>query len=234
MDRVGRAVRVDLDQGDHDERRQRDDLETQEERLDASGELDAAVADPRHQNDPDHRTDDQDSRVGMAVKEQERVLARDHRQRRHHDDVRQEDRPAVDPPKLRAECARDPSKRGAGVGVREVEEPIADGDEQHRNERHEQHGGRVRADAGDCHDEPERGGEAVSGRHRSGRDDQVLDVADRVALEPLGARGGGVGRDRRFDRDGCALHCGDKATVAEANLQDAQASQSVHVFVQIV
>ena len=54
-------------------------------------------------------------RVGGRVpaEQQERVRRRDLRERRHHDDVGEEDRPAVDPAEVRAQRRRHPRERRA-------------------------------------------------------------------------------------------------------------------------
>jgi hypothetical protein len=113
---------------------------------------------------------------------------------RHHDDVGEEDRPAVDPADLRAHRACRPGERRARIGVREVEVAVSEGDEQNRDERHEQNGGRVRAHAADGDDEPQRRRQAVGRRRRRDCDHDVRDVADGTGLETLGARGARIRR----------------------------------------
>ena len=85
----------------------------------------------------------------------------------------------------RPERARGPRERRARVGVGAVEVFVGRGDEQHRDERHEQHRRGVHADALDGDDEAERRRERVGGRRRGDADDDVREVADRVFLQPL-------------------------------------------------
>jgi hypothetical protein len=114
LDRAARRMAaVDLDERDHREQPEDEDLGAEQRLLDARRELDAAVADPGHQRDPQDRGDD-DRGFGFAefgeAEELEGVDRRDVRQRGHHDQVREEDRPAVHPARHRTE-ARASSRR---------------------------------------------------------------------------------------------------------------------------
>ena len=198
---------VDLDERHHREQPEDEDLGAEQELLDARRELDAAVADPGHDRDPQHRGDD-DRRFGFAefgeAEELEGVDRRDRRQRGHHDHVGEEDRPAVHPARHRAERARDPRERRARVGVGAVEVFVGRGDQQHRDERHEHHRGRVHADALDGDDEPQRRRQRVGRRRGGDPDHDVGEVADRVFLQALVHHPRGIGCTGF--RDACSCH----------------------------
>ena len=188
MNRVRRVAGVDLDQRGYREHREDHHLEAQQQLLDARGELDAAIADPAHQHDPEHRSHERGALVGFGpvpAEELEGVDRGDVGERGHHEQVGEEDRPAVEPAGGGPEGAGGPGERGAGVGVGAVEVFVGRGDQQHRDERHQQHRRGVDADALVEHDEAQRGRERVRGRGRGDPDHDVRQVADRVFLQPL-------------------------------------------------
>ena len=202
--RVRCPARVDLYQGHDRKKRQRDDLDRQQDPLRGRRELDPDVTDPGHHGDPDRGDDaDREERVrgAVPVEQQEGVLAGDVGERRHHDDVRDDDRPAGDPARARPHRARHPGEARAAVRVGPVHVVVGRRDQEHRDERDDHHGGRVHAHAVDRDDESQRGGEAVGRRHRGDRDDEVRQVADGVGLEALAAGLGSCGCGCR-----CALH----------------------------
>src|SRR5581483_1140781 len=98
----------------------------------AGGELDPSPADPGHQHDPDDRAGDDYPDVVDAVGPAEELVGVDRGdvgQRGHHDHVREEDHPAVDPPEVRPHGARDPSEARAAVRVGLVEVAVGERDQ---------------------------------------------------------------------------------------------------------
>ena len=105
----------DLDQRGHREHHEHDELDAQEYLLEVRRDLDAAIADIGHRNDPDdaHEQHPAAGRVGpdgavRALDQQEHVLTRDLRQAGHDQDVSRDDAPAADPAGLRAERPASP------------------------------------------------------------------------------------------------------------------------------
>ena len=88
-------------------------------------------------------------------------------------------------PERRPHRPRDPRERRAAVRVRAVHVVVRRGDQQHRDERHEQDRGRLQADARHRDDEPERRRQRVARRRRGDADDEVGHEAERVRLQPL-------------------------------------------------
>ena len=184
---VGRAARPHPDERDDGEHRQRGDLGAEQPALGARVDLDADDADQRHQPDPhDAQRGHEERRRVVDAEQQERVLAGDLREIGHDDDVGDDDRPAAHPAGEGTEGPRRPRERGAGIGVRLVEVLVGERDEQHRDERDDEHAGRVHADAADRDDHAEDGGEAVARGGRRHPDDDARRVSDGIALEPLG------------------------------------------------
>ena len=195
---------VDLHQCHHGEETENRDLGAEQELLDTCRELDAAIANPGHQRDPQDRgSDDGTFRVGgrFPAKELVAVHRRYLSERGHHDHVGQEDRPAVDPAGCWTQSACRPRERGARVRVGAVQIFVGSCDQQHRHERDEQHRGRVHANPAHGDDHPERRRQRVGRRRRGHADHDVRQVADRVFLQPL------VHHARLFRRSWCG--CAD-------------------------
>ena len=181
-----RVARVDLDEGDDREQREREDLGAEQPDLRARRQLDAVDADRGHDHDPDHADErDRERRVGRALPadQQEAVEAGDLRQVRHHDDVGDDDRPAAHPAPRRAHRARHPRERRAAVRVGAVHVVVRRRDEQHRQEGEDQDRRRLQPDRG--HDEREHRGERVAGRGRGDADHDARDEPERVRLQAL-------------------------------------------------
>ena len=162
----GRSVaRRHLDQRDRGEHREHRDLDAQQDLLRQRGDLDASVADVGHYKDPQD-TDEQHPAArriaadAVCVEQQEAVLPRDLRETRHHDDVRGDDAPAAEPADVRTEHSGAPGERRPAVGLCAVELAVADGDQQHRDEREHHDQGCLQPDERD--DETQRRREAVS------------------------------------------------------------------------
>ncbi len=156
-------------QGYHGQDEQHDDLDAEQGALQPGRDLDAAVADVGHRDDPQH-PDEQYPGAGrvrsdaLGPEEQEHVLPRHLRQAGHDEDVGRDDAPPAGPARPRAERAGGPGERGAAVRVGLVQLAVADGGEQHRDEGQDRHDGRLQADG--QNDKPEGGRQAV---RRGGR-----------------------------------------------------------------
>ena len=186
---AGRSREVHLDERHEREDAQDDHLGAEQEPLRLGRRLDADVADPGHDHDPEHAEGERPPlavREAVGAEQVERVLAGDLGQVRHHDHVGGDDAPAAHPAQVRPHRPRHPREGGAAVGVGPVQVVVGRGDEEHRHER-EQHD-RRRLQADDGHDEPEAGREAVAGRGRRDADDDARDEAERPGLQPLLAR----------------------------------------------
>ena len=91
----------------------------------------------------------------------------------------------VTQPKMRAKGPHGPHEGRAAVRVDFVQIVVRARYEQHRDEGHDDDGGRLHTHAGDHGHEPERGGQTVCGRGRGDTDDDAREQSDRLALEPL-------------------------------------------------
>ena len=102
-----------------------------------------------------------------------------------HDDRRHRQTPAADPADPRSERLGAPSERGAAVRGVLGELLIGERNQQHRDEREEEHRRRLVADG--QHHVAQRGRQAVCGRDRREADDDVADQAERSCLQALAA-----------------------------------------------
>ena len=108
-----------------------------------------------------------------------------------HDDRRHGQAPSADPADPRSECLGAPRERGAAVRSVLGQLLIGERDEQHRDERQQEHRRRLLADRED--DVAERGRQAVRGRDGGQTDDDVADEAEGAGLQALAADGRGFG-----------------------------------------
>ena len=163
LDRARRAVGVDLDQRDDGEDEEDHHFGAQQVLLRfgptarSRGSRSTSSARSRSRQQRSARTSIVrrcSSRTGGYV-----YLPGDLGQRGHHDDVGEDDRPAVRANRSRAQRARRPRECGPAVRIRAVEVLVGRGHKQHRDERDDQHRRRVDADPADRDDEPERGRE---------------------------------------------------------------------------
>ena len=179
---------ADPDQGHHREHQQHQDLDRQQHPLQPGRDLNAAVADVGHGDDPQH-ADQKHPAAGrfradaVRPEQQEHVLAGDLGQAGHDQDVGRDDGPAARPAGLGPERPGGPGERGAAVGVGLVQLAVADRGEQHGHEGHHGHDGRAEADHG--HDEAQGGGEAVCGGRRRHAHDDAGDQPEGPGLEAL-------------------------------------------------
>ena len=186
LDRVLRVVHVNRDQGDDGEDHQRHELHAEQVPLGARRELDPAIADPGHDDDPGDPDDRHPERRGCGPAEQlEGVVAGDRGEARHHEHVGDDDRPAALPAEPRAHRPGHPGERRAAVRVGAVHVVVGRRDARHREERDEDHGRRLQPQTADRGDEAQRGREAVARRGRGDADDDVGDERDRVLLQAL-------------------------------------------------
>ncbi len=183
-----RAV-THLDQGHDREHEQHGELDAQQHLLEIGRDLDADVADGRHQHDPHDPDQQHPAAAGVAadplgVEQEEEVLARHLGQAGHDEQVGGDDAPTPEPSGLGPEGPGTPGERGAAIGVGVVHLLVAVGDEQHRDERQDGDDRSLQAVDGDDH-ESEGGGQAVG---RSGRGHPHHDGGDEpegAALEPF-------------------------------------------------
>ena len=103
-----------------------------------------------------------------------------------HDDRRGDQSPAAHPADPGSEGARCPREGGSGVGHGVVQFPVAEGNQQHRNEAHQEDGRQLDADFGDSGAEGR--GEGVGGGNTGHTDDDGADQAHRSGFEALGAQ----------------------------------------------
>ncbi len=188
MHRTRRMARVDLDQRNHGEHDQYEELERQQHSLGACVELDADVTDQRHQRDPGEPDDRHRGVARRGVAEQrERIGGRDLSEVRHHEDVGDDDRPAALPAPDRPHRLGHPGECGAAVGVCLVQEVVGESDRGHREERNPDSCWCLEAEAGDRCDVAERRRQAVARSHGCDADDDVRHEADgvRLQLRPL-------------------------------------------------
>ena len=175
-------MRGDREHGEHD------DLDRQQHLLDVGRDLDADVADPGHQDDPDD-ADEQDPATrrvatdAVCADEQEEVLPGNLREAGHDQDVGGENAPATHPAGLRPEGLGTPGERCATVGLASVQFLVSERDEEDRDERENDDDDRL--GAGQHGHEAQRRREAVGRRGRGDADDDARDEAERTALEPL-------------------------------------------------
>ena len=108
-----------------------------------------------------------------------------------HDDRRYGKAPSADPPDPRSERLGAPRERGAAVGSVLRQLLVGERDEQHRDERQQEHRRRLLADRED--DVAECGGQAVRGRDGGQTDDDVAHEAEGAGLQALVAHGRGFG-----------------------------------------
>ena len=186
---AGRVAGADLDQRGDRQHQQHDDLDAEQGLLEVGRDLDAAVADVGHQDDPDDADQQHPAagRVGadaVGVEQQEDVLPGDLGQAGHDQDVGGDDGPAAGPAGRRAERPGGPGERGAAVRVGLVQLAVADRGRaaSARTPGRRLHG-RLQADGHD--DEAQRGREAVGRRDRRGRDHGAGDQPERTGFEAL-------------------------------------------------
>ena len=196
---------------------QHEQLDAQQRVLHPGGDLDAAVADVGHQQDPhDARDGGPQLVVGQLVQPEqlERVRARDLREVGHHDDVGGDDAPAAHPARARPERAGGPGERGAAVGLGLVQLAVGHGDEVHRHEGQQHDRGRLLAR--DHDDQPEARRQAVGGSRGRHPDHHAGHQAQRTALQALRS-GCRPRRFRRLGAHGCLrpgeLRCEDARTL---------------------
>ena len=178
----------------HDrEQQQRSDLQEDQEPLEGCRQLRAEHADRGHHADDQEREDHVGGgRVTQPVEpeEVEGVEGGHLGERADHEDSGGRDRPAADPAERGTHRARDPREGRAAVRIGAVHVVEGRRDQEHRDERGEQHGRRL--DAHEHHHDREDSRQRIGGRRRRYADDQAVDEADRVLLEPvLAALGGG-------------------------------------------
>ena len=186
MNPSGAEPGVHLHQRDHGERDQHDQLDAQQRVLHPGGDLDAAVADVGHEQDPhDARDGGPQLVVGQLVQPEqaERVGARDLREVGHHDDVGGDDAPAAHPARARPERPGRPRERGAAIGLGLVQLAVGHGDEVHRHEGQQHDRGRLLAR--DHDDEPEARRQAVGGSRGRHADHDAGQQAQRTAFQAL-------------------------------------------------
>ena len=191
--RVRRRPGEELPQSRDDEDRESQILDAEQDVLDALADLDPAPAHPGHQGDEHHtgRRDERDvvgqqrilGRAQDAVDQCPEVDAGDLSEVGEHDHSGDRDPPAAEPAHPRAERLRSPREGRAAVGDLVVELAVREGDEQHRDERDDEHDRRLGADR--QHDEPQRRDERVDRRGRGEPDDGGAPQAERAGRQSL-------------------------------------------------
>ena len=161
---------------------------------------------PEHEQQADGDVDERvegevGDRAGAARDlrdQQEQEVDGDAGEIRQHEDRRGDQPPAGEPADPRAEGARRPRERGAGVGHPPVELAVAERDQQHRDEADEDDrrapGSRPPTTVG-----PERRGERVGGRDARDADDDGADEADRAGAQALLRESAGAFAGRRCE-----------------------------------
>ena len=182
---------VHLEQGHRRECEEHHQFNCQEGVLDSGRNLNTAIADVGHDDDPDDTRDRRPERavgqVGQAD-ESERVGTGDLRQVCHHDDVGGDDAPAAHPADKRSEGTRRPGEGGAAVRFGLVQFLVGHRDHVHRDERHQDDGrrldtGQQRAAAGD--DQAEARCQRICGCGGGHSDDDAGQQSESTALEAL-------------------------------------------------
>ncbi len=183
-----RAV-THLDQGHDGEHEQHGQLDAEKHLLEIGRDLDADVADARHQHDPDHSDQQDPAATGIApdalgVEEQEHVLAGHLGQAGHDEEVGGDDAPTPEPSRLGPEGPGTPGESRAAIGVGVVHLLVAVGDEQHRDERQDRDDRGLQAVDRNDH-EAQRGGQAVGRCGRGHPDHDGGDEPESTALQPF-------------------------------------------------
>ena len=181
---------VDPDQRGHRHHHQHDDFDREQDPLEPGRQLDAAVADVGHRDDPQDPDQQHPAARGVGPIE---LFGPWNRKNRYCPAtwarLPMTSRSAATVAQPPAQPADGPNalvpqmEGGAAVRVGLVQLAEADRAQQHRHEREHRDQRRLQPDGGD--DEEQRGGQAVGGRRGSDSDDDARRQAERTGLEPL-------------------------------------------------
>ena len=184
-------------------------LEAHQQLLDPCRDLNAFPADERQQHDEDDAEQgDGEHAVGGGVDAEEFVAVDtgDLGLAGVDDDSRENSDPSAEPAPAWAHGSGHPREGGTTVRIDGIKLAEGQRDEQHRQERHDDHRRHVRAHATDGGDEPDGGGKSV-GRGRGGdRDGKTTEEADGSVSQLRRAAAGGVvagGHGRGIAHCGC-------------------------------
>ncbi len=134
-------------------------------------------------NDPRKHLGEQVLGQVVQAEEPEHIDRGDLRDVGQHDDRRDGQAPAADPPDPRSERLGAPGERRSAIGSVLRQFLVGEGDQQHRDECEHEHRWSFLADCE--HDVAERGGQAVRGCHCCQPDDDVAEEAQGTCLQSL-------------------------------------------------
>ena len=215
MQSRGRGSVGDLDERDDGERKQHDELKTDQHVLKSFARGDPAHRHPRGYREQYQRRQDVHELVGAEICDRRLVedlgddqveeLHADRREIRQHDDGRHDHAPTAHPAHVRPKCLGRPGERRSAVGGVLVEFPVGVRGQEHRDETGDEDRGHLEPDRRD--DQSDTRGERVTGGHRRNPEDSTGEHSDLARREPLAVRFDGdrvrrgrVGRARRRRR----------------------------------